>query len=151
MTMTTKQWHYIESLDLCISIKSSRTPPNTQIHTVYGPYLLIGFKNVSLYGTQGLKYILALMNLGKIDCIIGQHLRDSIEAHKLDIFWSGTLLTNNFPPLPNLTPNSWITNTWRFLFNKNMATKENNPKLKPQCHKDSHIMEDFIWRGMQGE
>ena len=33
---------------------------------------------------------------------------------------------------------------------ENMATEENTPNLKPQLFKDSHIIEYFIRRGIQG-
>ena len=63
------------------------------------------------------------MNLGKSKFITGQHLRDSIEAHKLYIGYPGSLFTNNFSPLSKFTPTSWITNTWKFLWEKNMVVE----------------------------
>ena len=90
------------------------------------------------------------MNLGRSDCITVHHLIDSIESHKLYIGCSGYLLSNSFPTLTKYTPNSWITNIWKFLFEKNMVIEENTPDLKPQCLKDSHIMENVIRRVIQG-
>ena len=97
--MKSSQCKYIESIALCTALKASGFPPNAQIDIVAGPSSLLILKNRSLYGTQGSKHILVLMNLGKSDCITGQHLRDSIEAHKLEIGCSGYLFSNNIFPL----------------------------------------------------
>ena len=39
--------------------------------------------NSTIYGTQGLKHIMALMNFGKTDSINGKQLTDSLESTKL--------------------------------------------------------------------
>ena len=143
-TMTEKQCQYIESPDLCSDLQASGLPTNTQIDIVPVPSYIIGLINGSLYVTQGCKQILSLTNLAKSDYITGQHLRDSIETHKLDIGCSWYILSNNFPHLTKCTNNSWITNTWKSLCEKNMVIEENTPNLKPKFLKDSHIMEDFI-------
>ena len=91
------------------------------------------------------------MKLGKSDCIIEHNLRYYISPHKIDIGLLGSLLSNNFPTLTKCTPNLWITNTRKFLYDKNMKIEENTPNLRPQCLKESHIMEYFIRRGIQGK
>ena len=58
--------------------KSLSNPIEHERDIVSGTSYLLGLKNVSLYGTQGCKHILALTNLGKSDCIKGNCLRDAI-------------------------------------------------------------------------
>ena len=84
-TIMTKKCQYIEYPDLWRDLQDSVLPTNTQIDIVPAPSSIIGLINGSLYVTQGCKQIMSLMNLAKSDYITGQHLRDSIETHKLDI------------------------------------------------------------------
>ena len=149
--MTAKTIQYIEYPALCSALKATGLPSNTKRDIVAGPSSLLGINNWSLYVTQGWKHILDLMNLGKSNCITGQHLREYIENHRLDIKYSGFIFSNNLPPLTKCTTKSWITKTWKFLCEKNMVIEENIPNLKPQFYKDSHMMEDFLSRGIQEE
>ena len=148
--MTSSQCQYIEYTALCTYLQVSGLKSNTQRYIVSAPSSLLGIKHGSLYGTQGSKHIMDLMNLGNSDCITGQHLRDSIEAYKIDIVFPGSLFSNNIFPLLKCTPPSWITNTWKLLWKK-MVVEEKNPNLKLQCYRDTYLMEDFINKGIQWE
>ena len=50
-----------------------------------GLLLSLGIKNRTIYGTQGLKHIMDLMQLGKTDSITGNQLRASIEITKMEV------------------------------------------------------------------
>ena len=89
-SVTAIQFHYIESTAICSNLQESGLTSNTQRDIFSGPSSLLELKNESLYGKKGSKQTLDLMNLGKSNCITGQHLRDSIEAHKIDIGCSGS-------------------------------------------------------------
>ena len=51
------------------------------------------------------------MNFGESDDIVGNHIRDDIEAHKLEAGCGGNLLENNLPILENCITPSWVSNT----------------------------------------
>ena len=58
----------------------------------------------------------ALMNVfGNINFITRVCLRDTIEAHKLEIGCTGSLFSNNLISLNQWTTPSWITHTWTFI------------------------------------
>ena len=64
---------------------------------VAGPLSSLGINNNSIYATQGIKHIAALMNLGKIKCITGKHHRDSTKELKIKMGCELSLFTKNFP------------------------------------------------------
>ena len=115
-SMNDKQCHHMESPALCSALQTSWIPSNMQRGIVAGTLEFLGIKNSTIYGTQGLKQIMALMNFGKTDSITGKQLRDSLESTKLEVGCSGPLFTNNFTSLSNCITDTWITNTWRFLW-----------------------------------
>ena len=78
------------------------------------------------------------MNLDKSNCITGQHLREYIEDHRLDIKYSGFIFSNNLPPLTKCTTKSWITKTWEFLCEKNMVIEEKNDPGNPMPQRLTH-------------
>ena len=54
-----------------------------QIDIVAVPIASLVLNNRKIYGTQGLKQIMSLMNFGKTESIIGKKLRSSIEITNL--------------------------------------------------------------------
>ena len=56
------------------------------------------------------------MDFGKSDDITGKHIRDAIEAHKLEVGYSGTILENNLLILEKCITLSWISHTWTFMW-----------------------------------
>ena len=56
-----------------------------QIDIVAGPIASLVLNNRTIYGTQGLKHIMSLMNFGKTDSITGKKLRASLESTKLEV------------------------------------------------------------------
>ena len=95
--------HYIEYPYLLNSLQSKGLLSNKHRDIVDGPSSLLGIKNWSLYGTQGYNHIPALMNLEKSNRITENHLRESIEAHKLGICCLGSLLSNKITALTKCT------------------------------------------------
>ena len=114
-TITAKKFKNLESPALYSALQASILLTKNHRGIVARQASLLGFNNDSLYSNQGRKHIHVLMNFGKSDCITKQHLMESIEGHKLEIVFSGTLFSNNFLPLTKYTKNSWITSTWHFL------------------------------------
>ena len=99
------------------------TPEYTKRHS-FRTLISYRTKKRPPYVTQGSKNTLDLMNIRQSECITWKHIRYLIEEHKLYMRCSGSLLSNNFPPLFKRTPNTWITNTWKFLCHKNIVVEE---------------------------
>ena len=148
--MTSNQFQFFESQELCSTLKASGLPQNTQREIVSRPASQLGLNNSYIYSTQGRKNITSLMNFYRSKCIRGLYLRESIEGHKLKIGCKGTLLSKIFPSLVKCVNLSWITKNWQFIKNK-LGSKKKNPKLNSQVWNDSHIMEDLLRAGIKGE
>ena len=73
----------------------------TSLKTTNIPYIstTVSFNNGNIYGTQERKHIYALMDCGLSKNTTGCHIRDAIEAHNIEIGFSGLLFTNNLPAL----------------------------------------------------
>ena len=56
-----------------------------QINIVSGPLLSPGLNNSTIYRTQDLKNIMALMNFGETDSITGKPLISLLESTKLEV------------------------------------------------------------------
>ena len=56
-----------------------------QMDIATGPLSSLGINNGTIYGTQGLKQIMAPMNFGKTDSITGKQLLASLESTKLEV------------------------------------------------------------------
>ena len=82
-----------------------------QINIVSGPLLSPGLNNSTIYRTQDLKNIMALMNFGETDSITGKQLRASLESTILEVGFSGPIFTNNYTSLSKYITNTFISNT----------------------------------------
>ena len=72
---------------------------------------------------------MALLNFGKTDSITGKQLRASPESTKLEVGCSGPLFTNSYPSLSNCITDTWISNTWKLLWEYNLAIEEKTENL----------------------
>ena len=93
--MNEKQCYHIKSPALCLPLKVSGLPSNTQRDIVAGPLASLGISNRIIYGTQGIKQIMALINFGKTNSITGKQFRDSLEITNMELGCSGPLLIKN--------------------------------------------------------
>ena len=94
----------------------SGLPSNMQRYIVSGPLVSLGLNNRKIYGTQGLKHIMAIMNFGKNDSITEKKLRASLESTRLEVGFSGPLFTNNYTSISNCCTNTWNPNKYKFLW-----------------------------------
>ena len=90
-TMIENQCSHTKFPAFYTSIQYAGLPLNFQRETVAGPNCHLGLKDGTIYGTQGLKHICAIMKYGKSQDITGPHIQDTTEAHKLDTGYGGTL------------------------------------------------------------
>ena len=148
--MNDKQFYHIESPALCSALQAWWIPSNMQRDIVSGPLSSLGLNNRTIFGTQGLKHIMAIMNFDKTDSVTGKQLRASLESTKLEVGWSGPLFTNNYPSLSNCITDNWISNTRKFLWEYNLVLEGKTTKLEIQRLNDSLIMEDFLKDGLEG-
>ena len=68
--------------------------------------------NGILFFTQRRKHICALMNFGSNNKITEDHMRDAIEAKKLEAVSGGSLFENNFHILNKFITFYCISNSW---------------------------------------
>ena len=113
--MNDKQLHHIQPTEICSTLQESGIPSNIQRDIVAGPLASLRLNNRKIYGNQGLKQIMALLNFGKTDSITGKQLRASPESTKLEVGCSGPLFINSYPSLSNCITDTWISNTRKFL------------------------------------
>ena len=97
-----------------------------------------------------MKGICALIDFGNSDKITGKHIRDAIEAHKIEALCGGNLFENNLPILEKWTTPSWISHTWKYTKEDSIIFQEETYSLQPQRFNDSLIMEDWIKFGFKG-
>ena len=90
-TMSKSQCQSVESSGICSDIQESGLLRNPQIDIVEYPLSVLRINNRTLYGTQGKRHIHALMYHVFSNNTTGNHFRDLIEAHKLEIGCSGNL------------------------------------------------------------
>ena len=101
-----KQCHHIESPAFFYAIQSSGISSNMQRDIVGQPLVYLVPNNRTIYGTQGLKNIMAVLNFDKNDSISVKELSASLESTKLEVGYSVPLFTNNYPILSNHITNS---------------------------------------------
>ena len=89
------QFSHVESTILSTALQASGLPYNFHRDIVTGASSHIGLNNSKLYVTQEHKNICNLVDFWKSDNIAGKHIRDAIEAHKLEAVCGGTLFKNN--------------------------------------------------------
>ena len=130
-TITIRQCNYMESYDMCASLQVHVLPSNLQSCVVARLITQIGLNNGSLHGTHGGKNICALINHVTSDSISGTHLRDSIEAHKLEILFPGYIFISNLPTLSQCVTPSWISHTWNFMRKKYVLGRKHPPPTLP--------------------
>ena len=124
-SMNEKQWQYIESPELCSSLKATGVHSDTQMDIVAGLLSSLVLNNGTLYGTQGLKHIMALKNFGKTDSITGKDLRASLESTKPEVGFSGPLFTNKYQYPRNCCADRWVLNTWKTCGTINCSLRKN--------------------------
>ena len=90
-TISESQFSYVEYTALSTNLQLSGLSYSFQIDIVAVPSYHIGINNGKLYFTQGQKHICDLMTFGKSYDITGKHIRESIEVHKLEYGYGGTL------------------------------------------------------------
>ena len=123
---------------------------NIQRYILADPLYILVLNNGTMYGTRGKTNIHALMDHRSSNNTTGNHLRDPLENHKLEIRWSGNLFLNNIPALSCCIYPSWIFHTWKFMREKNLSLEEGTANLQPQRQNNSFIMEDFIEADIDG-
>ena len=119
-TMSKYQCSHVESHALSTALQASWLPSNFQIDIVAISSSHMSLNNGKFYVTQGHKNIYALMNFSKSDDITDKHIRDAIGAHKLEAIYGGTILENNLPIIEKCITPSWVSHTWKFMWEKNI-------------------------------
>ena len=78
------------------------------------------------------------------------HIWDLIEAHKIEIGCLGNIFSKNIPALSWCISLSWISHTWKFMWDKKLSIEEGTDNLQLQRQNNSFIMEDFIEADIDG-
>ena len=83
---------------------------------VFGPKYYQGLTVSSLYTHQQVEHIERLVKVGQVqDKITGKLLHQSLEATKLEVGCSGSLLLLSFMEYDGLATPTWISKVWEFL------------------------------------
>ena len=150
--MSSRKFRHVKSITLCCDLKLAGFPYNFQRDIVAAPMSLLGMNSRSLYGTNGEKHIRALTNFGTNNSITGHHIRDGIEAHKLELGFSVPLLYNNINSLSQCFTPLCTTNTWKFMWGggyyfRRKDTVYSSPKTKQFSYHRIFHQDWFFWTG----
>ena len=106
----------------------------------------------SLYTHQQVEHIERLLKFGQAkDNTTGKLLRQSLEATKLEVGCSGTLLSLSFMEYGGLATPTWISKVWEFLAKHGMRMEDNCPNIQG-CRVDNKLLiESFTGAGYKGE
>ena len=98
---------------------------------VFGPKYYQGLAVSSLYTHQQVEHIERMLKFGQAkDNITGKLLCQSLEATKLEVGCSGSLLLLSFMEYGGLATPTWISKVWECLAKHGMRMKDNCPNIQ---------------------
>ena len=98
---------------------------------VYGPTKFQGLGVSNLFTFQKVEHIFrSLKYCWAEEHLTGQFIRQSLEATKLEIGCEGPLLSKSFHDLGMLATPMWITHTWEYLSQTQMAMEDDEADLR---------------------
>lgn len=150
-TLTEKDCVHIEAPALEAALQACGMPSNMPREVVYGPERYLGLNHGSIYHTQGAKHIQALMDFGETATITGHQIRALIEGHKVELGVGGTLFENDWSRFHCCVTSTWVSDTWRYLWQQGIRLVERTPTLSLQRESDCFIMECFAMQGYSPE
>ena len=77
-------------------------------------------------------------------------IRQSLEATKLEVGCEGSVLLKSFDEFGFLATPTWMTHTWQFLSENNMAIEDSLPELELQREGDQYLVRVFQRAGFNG-
>ena len=114
---------------------------------VFGPKYYQGLAVSSLYTHQQVEYIERQLKFGQAkDNIMGKLLCQSLEATKLEVGCSGSLLSLSYMEYGGLATPTWISKAWAFLAKNGMRMEENCPNIQGCREYDKILIESFRGR-----
>ena len=117
-------------------------PSNMPRDVVFGPEKCLGLGHGSLHHAQGAKHIQAILDFGKTNAITGHQIRALIEGHKLELGLPGTLLfEHDWTRLGKCATDTWMSDTWGYMWKEKLRIDEETPSLLPQREGDLFLME----------
>ncbi len=147
-TMSPEDCRRIEAPALGAALHAAGLPNNMPREIIYGPEKFLGLAHGSLFHTQGLRRIQAIMDHGLSQTTTGKQIRACIERHKLEVGCSGPLFSTDFQSHGSTTTKTtWIFHAWKYMWDNKMTLAESTPHLLPQRDNDVFIMEQLARAG----
>eukprot|EP00957_Ditylum_brightwellii_P196119 14943120-Ditylum_brightwellii.AAC.1 len=101
----------------------------------------------SLYTTQGFKHIRALLDHGSSESLSGKYIRACIERLKFKVGTGSSFFCNNFNTFQHCATKTWISHTWKYMWEKKIVVKERTSNLELQQENDKFLMKEFVKHG----
>jgi hypothetical protein len=132
LTLTARECSYIMAPILSRGLPACGICRNFPRDVTYAPskFQGIGLKNPFI--TMGLARLAALVQEGQAPSIMGQLIRASIEATKLELGLGTSLFLTDYKQFGKLVTDCWISHSWKFFSDFDINLPECTPNV-PLC------------------
>ena len=116
------------------------------------PHDYYGLGITNLYLEQGIQHILSILRYGpNTDDSTGKLIRLGLETLRLELRLNGQPLSQDWPTLHQLATPTWLTHTWRFMWDNNIHIKTNTPEIPLSREGDQLLTNLFLQAGITGK
>jgi hypothetical protein len=85
------------------------------------------------------------------DTLVGQHMRGSIQAAKLELGLLGALFQNNTKDFSHLLTNGWVKSAWSEFEAEGLSVEEQTTSLTLLRKGDQYLIAAFHQAGFRGK